>query len=54
MGIQKLISISVTLAFVAVFFGKLPWVLKEVRIAQMKLVKESQASNWGRAWIPSR
>ncbi len=51
MGISKLIQIAVTLAFFAVSSGRLPWVLKEVRVAQLKLIKESQASKWGRAMI---
>ncbi|MDO9182631.1 MAG: hypothetical protein Q7U04_09495 [Bacteriovorax sp.] len=45
MGIDKLISISVVLS---VSTGQLPKVLKFVRVAQLQLIKESQASKWGR------
>lgn len=55
MGIGKLIQVATTLAFLAVASGNLPRVLKEVRIAQLKLLKESQASRWGKAWtLPSK
>lgn len=47
MGIQKLISLSVTLAVLAVSTGQLPKVLKVVRVAQLQLIKDSQASKWG-------
>jgi hypothetical protein len=47
LNIDKLISISVTLAMVAALTGQLPKVIREVHIAQLKLVKESQASKWG-------
>ena len=52
MSIDKLISISVTLAVLTVSTGQLPKVLKNVRIAQLKLIKESQASNWGTPMLP--
>jgi hypothetical protein len=48
MGIDKLILISVVLAVLSVSTGQLPKVLKVVRVAQLQLIKESQASNWGR------
>jgi hypothetical protein len=55
MGIQKLIPIAVSLAFLAVSTGQLPRVLKTVRIAQLQLIKDSQASNWPKAMtLPSR
>ena len=52
MGILKLIQIATTLTFLAVASGNLPWVIKKVKIAQLHLLKESQASNWGRPWTP--
>jgi len=42
MGLSKLISLSVTQAFLAVGTGNLPWVLKLVREAQ----SNSKASKW--------
>jgi hypothetical protein len=54
-GIDKLISISVTLAVLTVFTGQLPKVLKKVRIAQLQLIKDSQASKWGKPMmLPTR
>jgi len=52
MGIQKLIPIAVSLAFLAASTGQLPRVLKTVRIAQLQLIKDSQASKWGTAMVP--
>ena len=52
MGIDKLIAISATLAVFAIASGKLPKILKEVRIAELKLLKESQASKWGMPMLP--
>lgn len=46
MNIDKLIMTSVTLAIAAALTGQLPKVIREVHIAQMKLVKESQAENF--------
>ncbi|MCM2351863.1 MAG: hypothetical protein NDI69_17750 [Bacteriovoracaceae bacterium] len=51
----KLISIAVTLAFLAVASGNLPWILFQVRKAQIQLISDSQASNWSKAMtLPSR
>lgn len=47
MDIQKLISIAVTLAILTVSTGQTPKVLKAVRVAQLQLIKDSQASKWG-------
>lgn len=52
MGIQKLIPIAVSLAFLAAVTGQLQRVIKAVRIAQLQLIKDSQASKWGRPIIP--
>ncbi len=49
MGLSKLISLSVTLAFLAVGTGNLPWVLKQVRKAQFELIQRSKASTWPKA-----
>lgn len=55
MGLSKLISLSVTLAFLAVGTRNLPWVLKQVRKAQFELIQDSKASNWPKAMrMPSR
>jgi hypothetical protein len=52
MEIDKLISISVTMAVLTVSTGQLPRVLKAVRITQLQLIKESQASKWGTPILP--
>lgn len=41
MGLSKLISLSVVLAFLAVGTGNLPWVLKKLRKAQFVLIQDS-------------
>ncbi len=52
---NNLIKISVSLAILTISSGQLPRVLKLVRIAQLELIKESQASKWGKAMtLPSR
>lgn len=49
MGIEKLISIAVTLAVLAASTGQLPRIVHAVRGSQLQLIKDSQASKWGRA-----
>ncbi len=52
---KSLIAIAVTLAFTAVATGNLPKILKQVRIAQLQLIKDSQASKWPKAMtLPNR
>lgn len=50
----KLISIAVTLAFLAVASGNLSWILFQVRKAQIQLIVDSQASKWPKVWVPTR
>jgi hypothetical protein len=52
MGIKAVIQIAATLAVLAVSSGKLPAILKEVRVAQMHLLMDSKASNWRTAYMP--
>lgn len=47
MGIDKLITIAVTLAALVASTGQLPRIIHQVRVAQLKLIKGSQASKWG-------
>lgn len=49
MGIEKVISLGVMLAFMAAATGQLPKAIMAVHIAQLKLLKESQASRWPKA-----
>lgn len=46
---SNLIAIATTLAFLAVSSGNLPWILKQVRKAQIQIIMESKASNWPKA-----
>lgn len=51
----KLISMAVTLAFLAASTGQLPKIIRKVKLAQLYLIKESQASKWPKAMtLPSR
>lgn len=52
MGISKLIDLAMTLAFFFAMSGNLPWIIKQVRRAQIQLIQESKASNWGKTWTP--
>ncbi|MBY0517981.1 MAG: hypothetical protein K2P81_13810 [Bacteriovoracaceae bacterium] len=52
---KSLTTIAGTLALLAVASGNLPWILFQVRKAQIHLVFESQASKWPKAMtLPSR
>ncbi len=52
MGISKIVDLAVTLAIFGAMSGNLPWMIKQVRIAQLQLIQDSKASNWEKAWIP--
>ncbi len=51
MGLNKLIAMAATLAVLAVATGQLPRIIYAVHIAQLHLLKESQASMWPRAML---
>lgn len=52
---KSLIAIAATLAVLAVASGKLPWILFQVRKAQIHLIIETQASKWPKAiTLPSK
>lgn len=52
---KSLIAIAGTLAVFAVGSGKLPWILFQVRKAQIHLLIESQASKWPKVMkLPKR
>ncbi len=54
MGLSKVISIAVTMAFLAASTGQLSRIIRAVQIAQIKLIKDSQASQWPKAMtLPS-
>lgn len=52
---NKLIEAVVVFVFMAAAAGQLPRLIKTVRIAQHKLIKDSQASKWPMAILmPTR
>ena len=54
MGIEKLTSAALIVVMAAAATGQLPRLVHEVRVAQLTLLKESQASKWGKAWLPPK
>ena len=52
MDISKLIKMASVLALLSISSGRLPKILNQVKIAQLKLLKESQASKWGMPMLP--
>ena len=54
MGISKLIDLAITIAIFGTISGNLPWIIKKVRIAQLHLIQDSKASNWGTPWLRSQ
>lgn len=52
---DKLIAIAATLAVLTISAGQLSKVLRKIQIAQLHLIKDSQASKWGQAMLlPSK
>lgn len=51
MGIEKLIAMGAALAVLAASTGQLPRIIKAVQVAQLQLLKESQASKWPKAQL---
>ena len=47
MGLDNVIKIAVGLTIAAALTGNLPKITRQVQIAQLKLLKSSQASHWG-------
>ena len=53
MGLDKLIQLAAALAILAVSSGHLPQIIHAVHVAQLHLIKNSQASNWPKAILLS-
>lgn len=51
MGIEKLIPLAVAMGVTAAASGRLPQIIREVQIAQHKLLKDSQSSKWGKTML---
>jgi hypothetical protein len=49
MGLDKVIAMGAAMAILAASTGQLPKAIRAVQIAQLQLLKESQASNWPKA-----
>ena len=52
MGIRSLMQLSAFLALLAVSNGKLPGLLRSVRVAQLELLKSAQTRHWGQPFLP--
>lgn len=48
---NKLIQAAVAAALVAAATGQLPKFIQQVRLAQYQLLKDSQASKWGKPML---
>ena len=46
---KSLIKISATLAILAFTSGNLPWIITQVRKAQVQLIQDTKASKWPKA-----
>lgn len=51
MGQNKLIEAAIITVLMAAATGQLPRLIQAVRIAQFQLIKDSQASKWGRPML---
>ena len=51
MRIDKLVEAALIIVLMAAAIGQLPRLNQAVRIAQTQLLKDSQASKWGRAML---
>ncbi len=48
---SKLISIAVALTMATAATGNLPRIILQVKLAQLQLIKDSQASKWGKPFL---
>ena len=51
MGLDKVIAFGATLAIIAASTGQLPRAIRAIHIAQLQLLKQSQASKWPKAQL---
>lgn len=49
MGLDKVIAMGAAMAILAASTGQLPKAIRVIQIAQLKLLKKSQASKWPKA-----
>lgn len=51
MGLNKLIEAIAVVVILAASTGQLPRLVREVQIAQLRLLKASQSKSWGQAQL---
>lgn len=51
MGFNKLVEAALIIVLIAAAAGHLPRLVQTVRIAQLQLIKDSQSSKWGQAFL---
>jgi len=49
--IEKLVSVALAAVLAAAAVGQLPLLVREVRIAQLQLLKDSETSHWGKPFL---
>jgi hypothetical protein len=49
---SSIIKVAVSLAILAASTGQLPKLIYKIQLAQLYLIKESQASKWGMPMLP--
>jgi len=51
MGIDKIIEIAVALTIIASATGQLPKVIREVQMAEFRLLEQSKTKTWGKLLV---
>lgn len=51
MGLNKLTEAALIIVIAAATAGQLPKLVQIVRVAQLQLLKDSQSSKWGQAFL---
>jgi hypothetical protein len=51
MGLNKLAESALLIVLIAAAAGQLPRLIQTVRVAQLQLIKDSQSSKWGQAFL---
>ena len=51
MGLNKLVETALIIVLIAAAAGQLPRLVQTVRVAQLQLIKDSQSSKWGQAFL---
>jgi hypothetical protein len=51
MGINKLVEAALIVVMMAATVGEIPRLIQAVRVAHLHVLKESQSSRWGQAFL---